>query len=310
MCATNIIKNEKGMMLLNTLMFILFFGVIGGSLTLMVIADFKMQSLNMEGPRALYAAQSGVEYGMRGAMEYARNNSNLGGLHNYTETIDGGAGASAQVRIVVTGSDSLTIISSGITGGYSQTITKGLSYEDVARYAVYTTGTISNVDISGASTRQNATHMPVFDHDALKTLAQPHHYFPGNLTINSPFSFNSAVAYIENDLTFTNWNLLNIGNFVAGGNINLNTNLISIFSGTMYQPNPAAFNALGDKRLYIISGGLVVNGNLTGVRYKLLFWWLNNIRVSYNRNRINDLMQYSVNGGPLVITNSNWQRAH
>jgi len=310
MYATKFIKNEKGMMLLNTLMFILFFGVIGGSLTLMVIADFKMQSLNMESPRALYAAQSGVEYGMRGAMEYALNNSSLGGLHNYTETIDAGGGATVQIQIIVTGSTGLTVIATGKTGGYSQTITKTLTYEDVARYSIYTTGTITNVDVSGAPTKQNATHLPVFDQDVLRAAAQPHHYFPGNLTISSPFTFNRDVAYIENNLTFTNWNLLNIGNFVAGGNINLNTKFISIFSGTMYQPNVASFNALGDKRLYLVSGGLVVNGNVTGVRYKLLFWWLNNMRVSYNRNRINNIMQYSVNGGPLVITSSNWQRAH
>lgn len=302
------------MMLLNTLMFIMFFGVIGVSLTLMVISDFKMQRINLEGPRALYAAQSGVEYAMRGIMEYAqdKNNNSLWGIHNYTETVPVGGGATVQITITLTGTDSITIVATGQTGGYSQTIIKGFSFENVGSYAIYTTGTVSNVDVIGGPVKQNATVMPIFDLGALRAAAQPLHYFPGSLTISSPFTFVRDVAFIENNLTFNNMNIFSgsRGDFVAGGNITLNSSLISWYYGVMYQPNASAFSALGKPRLYLLDGGLIVNGNVTGVRYKFIFWWFNNMKVLYNRGRILDFMQYTVNGGPLVTTNKSWQRSH
>lgn len=314
MSVIRIIKNESGMMLLNILFFILFLGIMATSITTMVIADYKMQSVNLARPRALYAAESGVEYALRGVMEYAVANSSLGGLHGYNETIDAGGGTEAEITLSVIGSDSLLITSVGRTANFSQTVTKGINYIDVSNYAIYATGSISKVSTSGGGLgrRANATHMPKFELEELRNMARPLHYFPGNLTINSPFTFVNNMAFVENDLTVNNYNFSFlsgvIGTFVAGRNITLNSTIISFYNGVFYQPNPASFRALGGYRLYYIDGGLIVNGNVTGKKY--FFNIFKNTLVHYNRTRINSFMQYSVNGGPLVVFNSRWSRQH
>ena len=86
------------MMLLNILFFILFLGTMAVTLTTMVIADFKIQSINLERPRALYAARAGMEYAIRGVMEYAVANSSLGGLNNYSEKINTGGSGTADLE--------------------------------------------------------------------------------------------------------------------------------------------------------------------------------------------------------------------
>ena len=312
MSAIKQLKNESGMMLLNILFFILFLGIMGASITTMVIADFKMQSVNLARPRALYAAESGVEYALRGAMEYAVANSSLGGLHGYNETIDTGNGTEAEITLSIIGSDSLLITSIGRTANFSQTINKGINYIDVSNYAIYASGSIRKVAVSGGVTRANATHMPKFDLEELRNRARPLHYFPGNLTINSPFTFVNDIAFVENNLMVKNYKFIflsgMIGTFVAGRNIKLNSTLLSFYNGMFYQPNPGSFKALGGYRLYYIDGGLIVNGNVSGVSY--FFNILKNLLVHHNRTRINSFMQYSVNGGPLVVFNSRWSRQH
>ncbi len=314
MFAIKPIKDERGMMLLNILFFILFLGIMGAAITTMVIADYKMQSVNLARPRALYAAESGVEYALRGVMEYAVANASLGGLHGYNETMQAGGGTEAEITLSLIGQDSLVITSIGRTANFSQTVTKGINYIDVSNYAIYSTGSISNVRVSGGGLgkKSHATHMPKFELEELRERARPLHYFPGNLTINSPFTFVNDLAFVENDLLINNYNFIFlsgvIGTFVAGRNITLNSTLLSFYNGLFYQPNPGSFSALGSWRLYYIDGGLIVNGNVSGRSY---FWGiLKNTLVHYNRTRINGFMQHSVNGGPLVVFNSRWNRQH
>lgn len=311
MSAIKMLKNEQGWALISTLVMMVFLGMLGITLVSIVVADAKMQAINLERPRALYAAQSGVEYAFRGIMEYARSNSSLGGIHNYTETIPAGGGATATITITTIGIDSVEIKSVGHSANFSQTLTKGFSYTDVSDYAVYSTGNVSNVKVfSGGGIKQNAAHMPKFDLDVLRDIARPYRYFTGNLTINSVFTFTSSVAFIEGNLTFSNFNITNFGNFVSGNNITLNTVIIlpTYFEGVMYQPNPSQFQALGAYRTYLIKSGIFVNGNVSGVSY--FFNIFKNLNVWYNRTLINNFMQHSVNGGPLIVTNSSWRRQH
>ncbi len=304
------LKNEKGLALLNTLFFVLFLGLMGISITTMVIADAKMQSINLDRPRALYAAQSGIDYSIRGIMEYARTHSTLAGLNFYTETIPAGPNLTAKIKFRTIGTDSLIITSVGYTQNYSQKITKSLSYIDVSNYAVYASGNISKVHVSGA-TKQNAVYMPLFDLDELRDIAKPYHYFNGNLNINSPFSFTHSIAFAEGDINFTNWNIANFGTFVSGGDINLNTNLISMFWGNMYLPaGGSSLNALNKYRIYLLTGGAIVNGDVTGVEYKIWFWKVKNFNIFHDRTLMNNLLRYSVNGGPLVIKKSHWKSDH
>ena len=315
MSVTKIIKNEDGMMLLNILFFILFLGIIAVTLTTMVIADFKMQSVNLDRPRALYAAQSGVEYALRGIMEYAVGNGSLGGLEGYSETVDAGGGASAVIHISVIGLDSIVIKSIGRTANFSQTITKGLTYEDVSNYAVYAGGTVSKVSHSGGGLgiRSGAAHMPKFDLDVLRDRAKPVHYFPGNLQIHSPFTFVRDVAYVEKDLSILNHKFIFLsgilGSFVVGRKIKLNSTLISFYNGVYYQPNVSTFKALGGYRLYYMYGGIITAGDVTG-RSFWFFGMHNNLLVRWKRDYISNFMKYSVNGGPLVVYNTRWFRQH
>ena len=312
MFAIKELKNESGMMLLNILFFILFLGLMGASITTMVIADFKMQSVNLARPKALYAAESGVEYALRGVLEYALTNSSLGGLHGYNETIGTGTGTEAEISLSIIGSDSLLITSIRRTANFSQTITKGINYIDVSNYAIYASGSIREVAVSGGGTKANATHMPKFDLEELRNRARPLHYFPGNLTIHSPFTFVNDVAFVEKNLMVNNYKFIffsgMIGTFVAGRNIRLNSTLLSFYNGVFYQPNSGSFKVLGGYRLYYVDGGLIVNGNVSGKKY--FFNTFHNLLVHHNRTHINNFMQYSINGGPLVIFNSRWSRQH
>ena len=310
MSGIKILKEEKGFALLNTLFFMMFLGLIGISVTTMVVADAKMQNINLSRPQALYAAQSGMDYAIRGVMEFARTHSSLAGLNYYTETIPAGNGLTADITLKTVGTDSLTIISVGKTQNFSQTITKGLNYVDVSKYAVYASGNVSHVTVAG-SVKKNAQFMPLFDLDELRDIAKPYHYFNGNLTINSPFTFNHSIAFAEGNITFKNWNIINFGSFVSGRNINLNTNFISMFWGNMYLPtHGSSFNALNKYRIYLLTGGIIANGDVIGTRYKVWFWWMNNLNILHSRSRMNAFLKYSVNGGPLVIKNSHWKTAH
>jgi len=311
MFVTEIRHNQNGAALLTTLIFLMFMGMMAISLVTMVLADKRMQVLDIRGSQAFYAAQSGIEYALRGVMEHAQGSNDVSTLNGYSETLQTGGGTTCDISLNTIGIDSLEITATGRSATRARIIRKSVNYVDVSQYAIYTSGTVSNVSTSGGIF-QNASHMPKFDLDVLRQLAiAGGQYYPGNLNINSPFSFTNDVIFAENDISFTNWNILNIGNFVAGRDITLNSPIITLFSGVTYQPTSGrTFQALGTLRIYLISGGVIANGNVTGTRYKLLWWWINNTSVVRNRNRTNAFMQYSVNGGPIVIRNSRWTIIH
>jgi len=82
----------------------------------------------------------------------------------------------------------------------------------------------------------------------------------------------------------------------------------------MYLPSLGSqFNATGHA-IYLMKGGILANGNVIGIKFPIhiLWWtiWVKNLSLTYDRNLINDFMQYSVNGGPLVIENTKWQTSH
>ena len=137
----------------------------------------------------------------------------------------------------------------------------------------------------------------------------PLHYYPGNVTFNSPFTFVNDVAFAEGNMTFTNFSFFGggTGNFVSGGDITINSGFISFFGGVMYQPNPSTFTGTGH-HLYNFTGGLIINGDVVGESW--FFGILKSLTVWYDRDKINDFMIYSVNGGPLVYNSSVWRTQH
>ncbi len=303
-----VIKDQKGFALLNTLIFVMFLGIMGATLVTLVVADLRSQTININASRAFYAAQSGIEYAIRGIMEASGKYSSLGVLHNYSEEIATGPGTKAKITIKLIGLDSLQISSVGFSEQYSMTVTKRLKYSDVSRYAVYATGSVRYVrTIPNGRIKTFAEDMPLFDHDLLKNMAKPTQYFPGNLILNHPFTFKKSITYVEKNLVFGKFNWFNFGNFVVGrstlikkswwpfgmtfGNIYLYGENSRFISEWQYLPR-------------ILSGGMFVNGDVLGTTKPHHFY---RFIVFHNRDRIKKLMKYSVNGGPLVVHNSTWE---
>ncbi len=301
-------NNEKGAVLLNTLLFMMFLGIMGITMATLVIADSKMQVININERQAFYAAQSGLEYGIRGVMEYAVDNSNLSSLHNYRETIITGNGSQCEVRINVMSGDRIQIIASGKTGTYSRTLRKTIDYIDVSNYAIYTTGQARYIRTFPPNLiYENAQYMPKFDLNELRDLARPLHYYSGNLTINHVFTFSQDVMFIEGDLSFGQMNWYNYGSFVVRGDVLIQTSWFPLGStnGVIYQPEAGSrFLSQWNFLWRSLRGGIISNGDVIGTTRP---WWMYRFWVIHDRDRINDFMQYSVNGGPLIITSSRWE---
>lgn len=296
-----VLKNQNGAALLNTLLGVFMLGLMAISMATLVYSDKRMQTYNIQERRAFYAAQSGIEYAMRGAMEYAANNSSVTSLDNYTESVNVGNGQTCQISINTIGTDSIEITASGVNSGTSVTLMKGFNYIDVASYAIYAGGPVTDMKTSPSNNiMQNATHMPLFDDDVLVNMAMPDHYFIGNLTVTAAFIFNQSFSYVTGNTTFNSFLWTNSGNWVSGGNIDVNA-FLSLSQGTFYQPNPGVTCdvPLG----FLFRGGLISAGSIDGST-----WWFLGSTVFRDRTRINNLMQNSVNGGPLVIRSSNWTR--
>jgi len=281
MYVTNFKTNEKGFALVNTLMFIVFLGLIAVTITKLVVADMQQQAYYLNEKRAFYAAQSGIEYLMR-----------------------------CTVIIHTIGADSLRLEAIGESGEFKKTIYKGYRYADVSLYAVYASGRVRYVNtIPSGRIKQYAAKMPLFDLDVLRNMAKPTRYFPNNLTVNGVLTYSgNHVVFVEHNLTFKKFNWLNVGHFVAGNKITLKSSWLPFGSnwGTFYMPNP---NSLFKSKAMLFPrfqfGGLVVNGNVIGTSIP---WWYYRYTVIYNRNYLNQLLQYSINKGPVVFWNSSWDQ--
>lgn len=308
MSAIEKIKSEDGFALLNTLIIILFLGLMAVTVSKLVVIDIKEQAANMNKTRAFYAAQSGIEYAIKGLEKSAPYYSNMAVFNNYKENISTGGGTSCIVKIFTHGIDSIRIVARGISGDESKIIIKGIRYIDISRYAVYASGDVKYVrTIPSGRIMKNAPKMPLFDMDKLRNLAKPGFYFPKNLIIKTPFNFYSKnFVFVENNLIFKKFTWFNSGNYVVGHHILLQKSWLPFGSnwGTFYLPNP---NSRFDSQWMLIArfliGGMIVNGDVRGTDRP---FWFYRYTVIHNRTYINNLMKLSVNEGPLVFWNGSW----
>ncbi len=300
-------ENEKGVILIGLLIYIFFIGLIILSLLKLLTAEAITQVLDINKKRAFYAAQSGIEYAMRGINEYAVHNSTLLGLNNYHEDLNTGPGTHCKITIRLNGSNSFEITALGYSKNYAQKIVKKVNYIDVAKYAVYATGRVRYVrTIPWGKIYQNAKYMPVFDKDELINMAKPGHYYPNNLYINSVFSFTNSLIFVGRDLTFGTYNWMNIGTFVVGRNIHIKSSfgIFGATSGVFYQFNRGSRFVCDWQFIWrALFGGMIVNGNVYGTN---VVWLPFRYRVYYNRNTITRFLRYSVSGGPLIYTKTQW----
>ena len=224
MSAIKQLKQEDGFGMLNTLIVVMFFGMMGTSLVVLLTSDSRMQAINTERSRAFYSAHSGIEYCIRGICESASRSVGLGILHNYHETLDTGEGTRCEVSIKLMGGDSLEITSTGFTNLAVHTLKKALKYSNISDYAVYATGSVRHIrTIPAHRIKQNAEKFPLFDYDELRNLAKPSRYFTNDLTINGFFYNARQVTFVEKNLTFGRFNWFNFGNYTVGGNTLIKT---------------------------------------------------------------------------------------
>jgi len=304
--------DQRGFALLNTLIFLILMGMMAISMVTIVLADKKIHAFNLNDRQAFYAAQSGIEYAMRAVSVHAAgmnsNSATITSLHGHTETLILGNGAACDIQLNFTGTTQFEILATGSTENRTKRLRKTVNYIDVATYGIYVAGSASLISTSpSGKILQSAAFMPRFDLDVLRDLARPAHYYSGNLTVNSVFAISRDVVFAEGDITFGTFNWINNGNWVAGDDMTINSNFLplGVTNGTMYLPNPGGnflckFQILGR---YLI-GGLIANGNAVG---SSVAFWPFRFLVIYDRENINDLLQHSVNGGPIIYTGSTWE---
>jgi len=298
------IKSEKGFALLNTLIFILFLGLTMVTLSKLVVADAQMQVYYMNEKRAFYAAESGLEYALKGLELTAQNYNDLSGLHNVSETIDAGGGAQCTITYRTYGSDSMHITSTGKSAGYVKTVEKGVKYIDISQYAIYAKGNVSRITTSpSGKVKSNAAVMPYFELDVLRDLAKPTRYFPDDLLINNLFNFGSnSYTFVEDTLTFGFYSWANFGNFIAGNRMIVSPSILSLSNGMFYLPNPNSAFEAGIALFPSHRGGLIVNGDASSASNFFLFRY----KVYWHRPYLISFLQKSVNEGPVVYWNSAW----
>ncbi len=299
------LQKQEGIILLGLLIFIFFIGLIVSSLLTLLAAEARLQIVEINKRRALYAAQSGIEYAMRTINEFAVKSSTLLPLNNYKEDLNTGNGTHCKITIKTVGKDSLIIKAIGYSKNFTRIIEKQVGYIDVARWAVYATGKVKHINtVPSGRIYSKAKYLPLFDKDELVNLAKPSNYYPSDLYINSIFSITKKITFVEKNLTFGVFNWLNIGNFVVGGDVLIKRSflLFGITSGTFFQFNAnSKFLCEWQFLPRALSGGIITDGDVFGTNKPKFYF---RFKVYYNRSKITSLLKYSVNGGPLIYTST------
>ncbi len=306
------LKNEHGGALLSTLFVLLIIGMIAMSAVTMIVADSKNEILAAEERQAFYAAQSGLEYGIKRVMISDETN-----LSNWSETIPTGNGTVCTVTAQFINDSTVTIQAVGKTTRFVKRLQKTINFIDVSRYAIYARGrvryTLTNTwprifSHNPGLIRQNAPVMPIFDLDELRNLARPNRYYRNNLVIRWFFTFSPRrITFVEKNLRFSAWSWGTFGHFVVMGNVTQQSGWIPFvpISATVYQPVAGkVFRKSGWAPFFY--GGIITNGDVIGGN-RWTFFYLRNLHVFHNRNTIRRFMDYSINGGSLLIHRSRWE---
>ncbi|MFZ0388920.1 MAG: pilus assembly PilX N-terminal domain-containing protein [Calditrichia bacterium] len=308
MCGINW-KNQNGGALLISVFFLLILGMLVLSLVTLTVSDSSIGALSGSERQAFYAAQSGLEYGMKAVLQQDTEETG-----NWSETIDTGDNTTCEVSAFFY-EDSLRLLAQGHSSKFVKRLERKFSYIDVSDYAVYSADKVENVitlpDSFSAPTSSlimsNAPVMPHFDIDYLRTLSKPNRYYTKHYTLSSVFSFGaSRLAFFEKDLTFDSWNLNMDGYFVSMGKMHHKTkdwyNLKIFFNTVYYLPEAKKEFKKTGQGIFVTTGGIISEGRVSGgPKISECVW------VIHNRKIIRDFMQYSINGGPLLMRSHRWQ---
>ena len=173
------LKSEKGNMMMILIGSVVMLATLGFILANIVSSSSKVASLDADEQRAFYAAQSGMEYGLK---EYLTADN----VDEWTvNDMDGGSGLTLDVSLQKVGNDQIIITSTGKGNNTSKTVQTIISKADsnyVPDYAVFSKKPVVNVvtkdSIAGVYNPgliyENAASAPVFDNDVLRNLVFEH----------------------------------------------------------------------------------------------------------------------------------------
>ncbi len=310
------LKSEEGILLPAVIAIIAFLTVLAGIISLLVSAENKMQIIDSERQRTLYAAQSGLEYSVKHILKTA----NTGSWSEYN--LDTGTGISCDIEVTRINSDSLRIMARGIgsvTIRELELLIFDIDSSDVSRYSVYAAGNVNSVETSENPASplndglivKNATVMPVFDLDELRAIAQTNGtYYSGDLKIAGTFSEPSgSIIFVEEDLDLNkvpHWT--SEVHFVVLGDIDIDPEFNNDSSApiTLYQPDSksdlSVSNPKGKKTSdCYITGGIITYGSVDGSYKK------NDIVIYRDQDAMRAFLSYSLNEGPMVLLGKRWK---
>ncbi len=313
---TYAIKNQEGSALIAVVFLLMLIAMMSITMLTITVSDTRMGMLRAEQVRAFYAAQSGLEYGIKRVLLSAPDQ-----LHGWSEEINTGNGTTCKVQVVFLGNNRFQVRANGYSQKFVKKLSQTLSYIDVSRYAIYTTGNVSRVVAHPwpphgfffishypSLVYAHAPVMPKFDLDELRQLSLPNGYHSGNYVVNSIFHFPpNKFVFVERNLTFQHWNWFGWGHFVARGWVKFKSPWLpfSATFGTVYQPTPGKrlTSQISLFRRSLI-GGVISNGNVRGAPW---LFGSSNLYVFHHRNTMIRFLRHSVNESPLVFRQSRWE---
>ncbi len=207
------LKSQNGNMTTTVVGVIMMLATLGVILATLSSSDSTLQLLQQEEQRAFYAAQSGLEYGLKRYLasddvkEFTLNDLNIGtGIKADVSLTE----KNGQVIITATGKAQQAVKK-------VQTVISGADSNYIPDYAVFSDSPVSNVvtvdslkgDQNSALLYQNAPTLPKFDLEKLKKLSKTiredgkSYYYDGDLTVDE--SFNppaNTIVYAEGKITF------------------------------------------------------------------------------------------------------------
>ncbi len=212
MSAINL-NSQKGNMTTTVVGVIMMLATLGVILATLSSSDSTLQLFQQEEQRAFYAAQSGLEYGLK---RYLASDE----VQDFTVSdLTIGSGVSADISLKEKNGQ-VIITSTGKAQKAAKTVQTVISGTDsnyIPDYAVFSDSPVSNVvtvdSIGGAQNTkllyQNAPTLPKFDLSKLKTLAKKvrqdgnSYYYNGDLTVDEDFDPPpNTIVYVEGKTTF------------------------------------------------------------------------------------------------------------
>ena len=222
------LASQRGNMLTTVVVVVLALATLGVILATMSSADSALQLFQQEEQRAFYAAQSGLEYGIKRYL----NSDDVEEFE--TEGLDIGNGA--QADITLEDNDSVVVITSVGKAQKAlkkvQTVISSADENYVPDYAVFTANTANGVYTLASGEEdndpdllyQNAPTVPKFDLENLKSLAKTvqedgnAYYYEGDLTVDDDFEPpDGTVVYAEGNIRFEKGSWDGTVYFVSGG---------------------------------------------------------------------------------------------